>query len=39
MKYQANAEPIAFSSPFSAISAFTAGSRSEVERPWMLRIE
>ena len=33
VKYQAKAEPMAFSSPCSAMRAFTAGSRTEVERP------
>ena len=38
VKYQAKAEPMAFSSPFSAMRALTAGSRTEVERPCTLRI-
>ena len=33
VKYHPNADPIAFSSPVSAMMAFTAGSRTEVDRP------
>src|SRR5438874_10468735 len=39
VKYHANAEPIAFSSPVSAMRAFTAGSRSDVESPCIVRSE
>ena len=39
VKYQANADAISFSSPFSAMRAFSAGSRTDVERPWIVRME
>ena len=38
VKYQAKADPMAFSSPCSAMSAFTDGVRTAVERPCTVRM-